>query len=318
MRKEWKRLIALLLLLPVLLLAPVLSTGCSRGDDGIRVGMLLTDFTNHSQTLVMEGAQRAVAAMAARGEEVEVLYYNAEQDQNKQLEQAENLVVQGVDVVCVMVVDQEASRPMVDMLHAEGIPLVALGVPFADPSRADCYVGGMETEAGALAMEAAADALGGAGGVVVLDGRYGQDRQRRIREGMDRVLEANPGLELLGDGSGDWSREDALRMMENWLQSDIGGRIDAVVAANDQMAIGALGAIKELGLEGRILVGGIGGTPEARELLEQGTLAFTVDQDGAKLGEKAVEAAVRLASGEQVEPEVRIPYRLLDSSDAAD
>jgi inositol transport system substrate-binding protein len=105
-------------------------------------------------------------------------------------------------------------------------------------------------------------------------------------------------------------------VVENWLQSDLRDKIDAVVAQNDEMAIGALKAIEDAGLLDKIVVAGIDATPEAIEYLKKGKLEITVFQDAKGQGKKAIEVAVKAANGEDVEKEYMIPYQLVNPEEA--
>lgn len=107
-----------------------------------------------------------------------------------------------------------------------------------------------------------------------------------------------------------YQRNQAIGLMSNWITS--GEKIDAVAANNDEMAIGAIYAMQQAGISPKnVCIGGIGATPDALAEMNKGNLAVTVFQDATGQGRGAVEAAVKLARGEPVEPFVLIPYKLV-------
>ena len=104
--------------------------------------------------------------------------------------------------------------------------------------------------------------------------------------------------------------------MENWLQAN--PNIDAVVAQNDEMALGALKAIEDAGQMGKIIIAGIDATPEALVYVKRGELNVTVFQDAKGQGRRSIQVARDVALGSAVEPEYLIPFELVtpDSVDA--
>jgi monosaccharide ABC transporter substrate-binding protein, CUT2 family (TC 3.A.1.2.-) len=94
----------------------------------------------------------------------------------------------------------------------------------------------------------------------------------------------------------------------DWILS--GQQIDAIASNNDEMAIGAILALKQAKKSG-VLVAGVDGTPDALEFIKKGDLALSVFQDAKGQGEGAVQTAVQLVKGEKVESNVLIPYQLI-------
>ncbi|GAB3387848.1 hypothetical protein GCM10027514_29370 [Azotobacter armeniacus] len=113
---------------------------------------------------------------------------------------------------------------------------------------------------------------------------------------------------MVEEQSGDWQRERGMDLMNNWLLS--GREIDAVVANNDEMGIGAAMALRQAGRED-VLVGGIDGTPDGMVAVARGQLAVTLLRDPVAMGEKAMEVAVRLAHQDALQGDVWIPVHLV-------
>lgn len=276
------------------------------------LGVLICDFSDQFQVYMKEGMEEAASKL---GDEFEIIFYDAKYDPNEQLKQAENLISQNVDAIILMPVDAEAAKPIVTAIHEAGIPLISVNRKLANQELALSYVGSDSVESGEILMEAVAELLEGKGDIVILHGSYGHEPEIKRQEGILNILKNYPDIKIVAEDTGDWYRDKAMDVTENWLQS--GMKFDAVVAHNDEMAIGALLAIEDAGLTDEIIIGGIDATPEAIEFLKQGKLDVTVFQDAKGQGGKAVEVAAAAAKGEEVEKEYMIPYELV-TPDKAD
>jgi inositol transport system substrate-binding protein len=104
--------------------------------------------------------------------------------------------------------------------------------------------------------------------------------------------------------------------MENWIQT--GEQIDVVCANNDEMALGAIQALKNANLLDAVVIGGVDATADALAAMQAGDLEVTVFQDAAGQGGGGIDAAVKLANGETVADLVDIPYQLVTPDNIAD
>jgi inositol transport system substrate-binding protein len=133
------------------------------------------------------------------------------------------------------------------------------------------------------------------------------------------VVAKYPGMKVVETDTANWDRAQGQALMENWLQS--GTEFTIVCANNDEMALGAILALKAagktLGVDG-VLVGGVDATADALASLEAGELATTVFQDASGQGGGGVTAAIMLINGETVEDYVDIPYQLVTLDNIAD
>ena len=118
------------------------------------------------------------------------------------------------------------------------------------------------------------------------------------------------GIKIVEEQTANWSRNQGADLMTNWL---VGRRkLDAVIANNDEMAIGAIQALKAAGRRhGQVVVGGIDATQDALAAMKAGDLDVTVFQNAAGQGKGALDAALKLAKGEKVEQKVWIPFELV-------
>ena len=117
-------------------------------------------------------------------------------------------------------------------------------------------------------------------------------------------------MRVVEEQTANWQRTQGQDLMSNWISA--GTRFDAVVSNNDEMAIGAIQALKAAGYDmGVMIFSGVDGTQDALAAMQAGDLDVTVFQDAAAQGKGAVDAALKLARGEEVEKTVWIPFELV-------
>jgi inositol transport system substrate-binding protein len=249
-------------------------------------------------------------AMEAKARElgVRLLVSDAQRDAERQVQQVERWVAQGVDAIILNPCEVEASSPAVDRAREAGIPI--LNVNSETRSVPDAFVGSRDEESARLAMEYIAERLEGRGAVLMMHGFMGQAAQLKRSQGARDVLARYPELRLAAEQTAAWDRAKAMSLMENWIQA-MGGRFQAVFAQNDEMAMGALLALEQANLADDVIVVGVDAIADALQAVKDGRLDATVFQDARGQAATAVEMAVRMAKGESVAREVFIPFRLV-------
>ncbi len=133
-------------------------------------------------------------------------------------------------------------------------------------------------------------------------------RNRRA-EIMAEVLRQWPGVQIVAQSTGDWTRDSGRRLAEEWLRT--GQPIDAIFAANDPMALGVVDAVEALNLTGSIAVVGFDGLPEALRAINSGAMLATVNQDPLCIGQQAVDTALQALRGEPIERQILTPGELI-------
>jgi inositol transport system substrate-binding protein len=255
----------------------------------------------------------------AKAQGVEVNIVAAEEKTDVQLGQVENFVSQKLDGIIVIPVDTDAAGPMTAAAQAANIPLVYVNRRPSDLPETVPYVGSDSLVSGTLAMTELAKLAGGKGNVVIIQGDPANEAAQLRTKGCQDVVAQNAGMKVIKTAAGNWYRDKGQSIMENWLQS--GDEINVVCANNDEMALGAINAIKAAGKKlgaGGILVGGVDATADALASMKAGELAVTVFQDAKGQGAGGVAAVVKLANGETVESYVDIPSQLGTPANIAD
>jgi inositol transport system substrate-binding protein len=272
--------------------------------DTIKIGVSML-FDDRWLTSMREAMEAYGAAQGG----VEVIFVDSKEDVAVQLGQVENFVTQGMDAIVLVPANTDATDPMTQAAVDAGIPLVYVNRKPANLPEGVAYVGSNSIDAGIYQMEWLAEKLGGKGNVVILNGNLSQEAAQQRTEGVKQVAATFPDIKITKEQSGNWSRDEGLAIMENWLST--GDQIDAVASNNDEMAIGAIAAIDAAGKLGEIIVGGVDASADALAEMDAGRLNVTVFQNAVGQGEGGIATAIALARGEPVEQVVWIPYELV-------
>jgi len=304
-KKLWIALISLLVVISLLAgCAPQAAAPASGGK--IKIGVSISNFNDTFLMYMKDGMDEYAKSL---GGEVEITYVDAKEDAAAQLAQVENFISQGMNAVVVVPVNTEATTPITDACKNAGMPLVYVNRLPANLPDDIVFVGSNSIDAGIFQMEYIAEKLGGKGNVVIMIGKLDNEAAIKRTEGVEQVAAKYPDITITKKQTANWSREEGLSLMENWLST--GDQIDAVASNNDDMALGAIQAIEAAGLLGKIIVGGVDATPDALAEMAKGRLDVTVFQDASGQGGGAIKAAVALAKGEKVENRVWIPFVLV-------
>lgn len=307
------------IVLVVCLLVGLLA-GCSdnaaKKDDKILIG-----FSNNSDTPFTAILQEAVIT-ACKENGAECIVKSAANSSETQLSDVETMIVQGVDAIIMSPVDREASSVIVDAVKDAGIYLVEVNT-FTNNENYDVYVGSPEEEAGALQAQWLLDNIGPTGSCVIIQGTLGASstigRQNGFLDtlGIDIDSTDESKWVVLDALTANWDRAEAKKLTEDWLQL-YADQLDAIIAHDDETAMGALSALEEAGLADKIAVLGIDGMEESiRSILDDGQ-DMTALQDGVAQGRTAVDVAIGLINGKTYDKVINIPFKLITKENAAD
>jgi inositol transport system substrate-binding protein len=286
------------------------TAGCGKSSSPARmvVGVSMAHFDDNFLTIL----RTAMADHAKTFPEIVLQFTDAQGDVGKQLSQIQNFIAQDAAAIIVNAADTSATPSMTSAAREAGVPLVYVNRRPAEETLPEgvVFVGSEELQAGTLEMEELARLMNHRGNVAVMVGELASNGAQLRTKAVEDVVAKYPGMKIVEKQVGNFQRERGLDLMNNWLTA--GTRIDAVAANNDEMAIGAIMAIRQAGMAaGKILVGGVDATPDALAELAKGTLAVTVFQNARGQAKGAVDAAVTLARGERIDRFVWIPFELV-------
>ena len=243
---------------------------------------------------------------------VKLIESDGQGNAENQISQVQDFLAQGVDAIILNPYDKEGSAPAVNLAVQTHKPIVVVNAIVSNLEKANAYVGSEDAEAGRIEAQRVADVLNGKGNVVIIHGPNGHSAEVQRSEGIRDVLAKYPNIKVLAEQTANWDRTQALNLMENWLAS--GQKIDAVLAQNDEMALGALKAIEAAGKQGQIAVIGIDAIPDALKAVGEGKMVGTVFQDAKGQGALAVDLAADLAQGKTVNHDNYIPFQLVTTT----
>ena len=261
-------------------------------------------------TVLRKGIEKS-AADANQPVQIEI----ADDDVQKQLSQIQNFIAAKVDAIIVNAVDTSATAPMTKLANDAGIPIVyvnrqPIDVDALGPKGA--FVASNEADSGTLETKEVCRLLGGKGDILVMQGDLANQAAIMRTKDVHDVI-ATPecsGMKIIDEQTAGWDPVKAQDLMTNWIAA--GHKPAAVIANNDNMAIGAINAMKAAGWDMKdVVVGGVDATQEALAYMKQGDLDVTVFQDAFGQGSGAVDAAIKLAKGEKIESKVWIPFQLV-------
>lgn len=313
--RKMKKILALMLVL-VLALGLVACGGgetAETPEDAIKVGYSCNNFNDTFQTYIVDAAK---AAAADAGITLDV--QDAQEDVIKQQDQVKAMIEQGVAALIVVPVDTSAMGPITDAAQAAGIPLVYVNRnPFGEGEIPEnvYYVGSQEIDAGKFQAEYLKEMLPDGGGVGILQGILSNEGALKRTEGNEVTL-AGTNFTVLAKESGNWQRDQGLTLTENWLTA-YGDKLNAILANNDEMALGAVQALQAAGRTD-VIVMGVDAIPDAKNAVAGGTLAATVLQDAEGQGGGAVGVVSSVLAGEAVEPITWVPFVLITPENIAD
>lgn len=293
--------------------------GTTAMAEGIGVSMAL--FDDNFLTVLRNGIQ---AQADAAGLKVQI--EDAQNDVAKQLDQINNFIASGVDAIIVNPVDTSATQAMTDAAAKANVPLVYVN---RQPINVDtlpdnqAFVASNEAESGTLETIQLCDNWAAEGksevNVYVMQGELSNQAAVQRTQDIYDVIEAGKckvKINVIDQQTANWSRDQAQNLMTNWLST--GKPFDGVIANNDEMAIGAIQAMKAAGIDMKsVQVGGVDATQDALAAMQAGDLDVTVFQNAAAQGGGALDAAVKLSKGEAVDQKVYVPFELVTPENIA-
>ncbi len=292
----------ILILMLVLVLALGSLTACAGktaepAAEGFTIGYASSNLNDTGQTFIADAA-----TAYATENNITIDVQDAQEDVIKQQDQVKAMIEKGVNAILVVPVDTSAMGPITDAATAAKIPLVYVNRnPFGDatPPAGVYYIGSKEIVAGELQGDALIKLMGETGNVAILMGKLDNEAAVKRTEGNKNIFAKYPGIKILAEETGNWQRDQGMSLTENWLTA-YGKDLNAILANNDEMALGAVQALKAAGRTD-VLVLGVDAIPDAKTAVADKSLAGTVLQDLAGQGKTGMEIAVKVLNGETPE-----------------
>ena len=284
--------------------AMALFTGhANAAGDGMTIAVFTKNLTNPAYQ-----AFRIASDQIARATGAQVVHFVPKQPDNvdEQKAMVDQVIKDRPDAVIFIPVDDVAMIDSVKKLNEAKIPVVLVSNPL--PGSFVTYVGADDFEIGYREARYLFDNLGGKGKIVVIEGTPAAPTNRERVRGYRRAFAEFPGIEVLGSGVGNYQQPDAKRAMEKLLAEH--PQIDAVLSANDSMALGVLEALQAANRTAIVI--GINGILPAVKQIETGAILASVDFNMFKIGCTATRAAVRYLKHEPLPEKIILPAEVID------
>lgn len=281
------------------------------GNDQIVIGYSVKTLSD----TYMQDLAAAIEAQAAEYPNVTLEIADAQMDVNTQLNQAEDFITKGVDVLLFCPQDADACGPIIEKALAANIPVVEV-CTVTNNTDYNSFVGSNDVDAGKMLGEFIMEKLPDGGKYVVLEGIMGQSSQIDRLQGLEETIMADDKYEQLAIQTGNWQRAEAMTIVEDWLTKY--KELDAIICENDDMAMGALEACETAGRKDDIVILGVDGNQDNIQAVSEGRLDASILQNAAAQGRKAIDVCVEIAQGKSVDHEYMIPFELITIDNVKD
>lgn len=225
-----------------LLFALLLSVSSQWALADYRIGVSIAKVDDNFMTFVRSSLEEA-----GKKEQVQIQFEDAQGDVVRQLNQVQSFLTQKVDAVIVLPVDTAGTANITRAAVAAKVPLVYVNRRPDERvlPKGVVAVASNDVQAGELQMRFLAEKMGGKGNLAIILGELTHNSTRGRTEGVKLVLKQYPDIKVVAEQSADWDRSKGMDLTNNWTLA--GTNIDAIVANNDEMAIGAAMALQQAG-----------------------------------------------------------------------
>ncbi|TCZ80831.1 ribose ABC transporter substrate-binding protein RbsB [Paenibacillus albiflavus] len=293
----------------------VLIAGCSTtapgektstdGNEGTttssnKIGLSVSTLNNPFFVSLKEGAEQKAKELG-----MELIVVDAQNDAAKQASDVEDLIQKKVGILLINPTDSDAVSSIIKSANKAQIPVITLDRS-ANGGEVVSHIASDNAAGGEMAGQYMLELVGKGANVVQLEGVPGSSAARERGAGFEKAIGSD--LNVVAKQTANFDRAQGLSVMENILQGN--KNIKGVFAQNDEMALGALQAIKAAGLKDIVVIG-FDATSDAVAAVKNKEMSATVAQKPELIGSVGIESAKRVLNGEKVEAFVPVPLELI-------
>lgn len=264
------------------------------------IALAVSTLDNPFFVSLKEGAEKKANELGYK-----LIVLDSQNDPAKELSNVEDLTVRGAKVLLINPTDSAAVGNAVAIANRNKIPVITLDRGAAK-GEVVSHIASDNVAGGKLAGSFIAQKLGDDAKVIQLEGIAGTSAARERGEGFKQAVEAHK-LNVLASQPADFDRTKGLNVTENLLASK--ADVQAIFAQNDEMALGALRAIKAANKN--IIVVGFDGTDDGVKAVKSGKMAATIAQQPALIGELGVVTADKIIKGEKVDAKIPVDLKVV-------
>ncbi|GKX61192.1 ribose ABC transporter substrate-binding protein RbsB [Leminorella grimontii] len=265
------------------------------------IALVVSTLNNPFFVSMKDGAQKKADELGYN-----LIVLDSQNNPAKELSNVQDLTVRGTKLLLINPTDSDAVGNAVMMANKANIPVITLDRA-ANKGEVVSHVASDNVAGGKLAGDFIAEKLGNDAKVIQLEGITGTSAARERGEGFKQSMAAHP-FKLLASQPADFDRTKGLNVMQNLLTAH--PDVQAVFAQNDEMALGALRALRTAGKKD-VLIVGFDGTKDGMNAVKGGQMGATVAQQPELIGSVGVETAVKVLKGEKVDANIPVELKLI-------
>jgi ribose transport system substrate-binding protein len=256
---------------------------------------------NHPWRVAMVEVNKKFAA--ENFPDIEIIVTDGNNDASKQVADVESLLAQGIQVLVISPLTAQALTPVVKDAMASGIPVLTLDRKVN--TDVTCHLGGANLPLGEGAAKFLINALPDGGSIIELQGTAGASATIDRHKGFADVMAGNSKFKVVADQNCDYTRDKAVKYMEDMVQRFKAGEIQAVYAHNDEMALGAVQVLEAAGRLDGVKIIGMDGQNTAFQAIKDGKMSACFIYPFC--APEGIQAAHKIAKGEQIDKEIVLP-----------
>ncbi|HHE8712715.1 TPA: ribose ABC transporter substrate-binding protein RbsB [Haemophilus influenzae] len=273
-------------------------SGSASAQDTIALAVSTLD--NPFFVTLKDGAQKKADELGYK-----LVVLDSQNDPAKELANVEDLTVRGAKILLINPTDSEAVGNAVAIANLKHIPVITLDRGAAKGNVVS-HIASDNIAGGKMAGDFIAQKLGDNAKVIQLEGIAGTSAARERGEGFKQAIDAHK-FNVLASQPADFDRTKGLNVTENLLASK--GDVQAIFAQNDEMALGALRAVKAANK--KVLIVGFDGTDDGVKAVKSGKMAATIAQQPELIGSLGVVTADKILKGEKVEAKIPVDLKVI-------
>lgn len=282
------------------------------GAVGKKATLILKDLTNPVWILAGEGAK---AAALDFGIEIEVVAPVESNNNDEQIALVQQVIAQNKDILVMVPADSTGIVPAIEEINAAGIPVINLNTKINNESgtaNSETFVVADNTICGTLCAEELVRLAGEEGEAIILEGPSGGQVTIDLSNAAQAVFAKYPNIKVVDIQDAKFDRSTGFTTTQNLLQAHPNLKI--IFSCNDEMALGAVEALKEAGKLDQVFVGGIDGNKDALAAIKEGTMEVTVYKNFWLQAYTAVEAAAKFLDGQKLEEKILVELEAVTPS----
>lgn len=315
----------------IMILALSLLSACGNTDDTADTSNADQDSTEATETTESTGGQKNIALVIKNetdpywidyisgledgckefGFNYTIFSNQKETDVEDQQELLRTVLSQNFDLIVAAPLDSTAIAPFILECNNAGTPIFILDTAADEEAcaelgaKVDYFVTGEDFLGGKMAAQMLVDALGEEGDIAILEGMSGSSTAAAIQEGHMEIFEQYPGINIVVSDTANWARSEGYDKTMNFLAAY--PELDGIIAANDEMAQGAIQAIESAGKTGDIIVVTLNYTQDCIDTMESGQLYGTIDKGPYRQGYQAISRVNDLFAGQEIPEKETVP-----------